>query len=86
MAIDNGGALYFYPGSSGSFGARQVISGDWSILTALMGGVDYNGDGIADLIGRTTAGDLYLYAGTGTGSVSWPLWCGLGWAGFLQIE
>lgn len=86
MAIDNDGLLFFYPGVRGGFGARQVIPGDWSGITALTGGVDYTGDGFNDLLARTSSGELYIHPGTGSGSIRSGVRVGSGWGGFLQIE
>lgn len=86
LALDNAGVLYFYPGRVNAFGTRQIVSGNWSGITSLSGGVDYNGDGAPDLISRDTSGRLYLHPGTGTGGFRAKVLIGSGWADHLQIE
>ncbi|MEU8529616.1 hypothetical protein AB0C77_29115 [Streptomyces sp. NPDC048629] len=39
-------------------------------MVNMVGIGDLTGDGKNDIVGRTTAGDLYRYAGTGTGAPS----------------
>jgi hypothetical protein len=39
----------------------------WGIFDAVIGGLDFNGDGKTDVIGRTSAGTLMLYRGNGAG-------------------
>jgi large repetitive protein len=53
------------------FDAAQAIgtSTSWNNYTAFAGGADYTGDGRADLIARGKSGALYLFPGTGTGSL-----------------
>ena len=62
--------LFLYPGTgkaSSPFGAKKQIGGTgWSQYNKLVAPGDLNGDGVADLLARTSTG-LYFYAGTGTG-------------------
>lgn len=38
-------------------------------LTVITGGVDYTSDGKADILARSSAGEFWVYRGTGTGFV-----------------
>ena len=63
--------LFLYAGTgkaSAPFGAKKQIGGTgWSQYNKLVAPGDLNGDGVADLLARTSTG-LYFYAGTGTGA------------------
>ncbi|MCB5166164.1 VCBS repeat-containing protein [Streptomyces bambusae] len=68
LARDTAGTMWLYPGtgvSTAPFGAKVKLGAGWNTYAALAGGVDLTGDGKADLLGRDTAGRLWLYAGTG---------------------
>ena len=60
------GELFYYPTPNGAaFSPRLKIGSGWGSLTIM--GVDFDGDGHADLAARNPAGQLLLYRGTGTG-------------------
>ncbi|MFI6413476.1 FG-GAP-like repeat-containing protein [Streptomyces sp. NPDC050585] len=66
------GRLWLYPGTStGTLGARKLLgNGGWNAMNALVGAGDMNSDGRPDLIAReASTGKLWLYPGTGTGTV-----------------
>ncbi|MER5885990.1 FG-GAP-like repeat-containing protein [Streptomyces sp. NPDC001941] len=46
---------------------------------------DLNGDGLADLVGRTSGGDLYVYAGRADGKLAGGVKIGSGWKSFTHI-
>jgi FG-GAP-like repeat len=72
IARDGSGALWLYKGTGSwatPFAARVQIGTGWNIYTSLTGGIDVSGDGKPDLIARDSAGDLWLYQGTGDGSL-----------------
>ncbi|MBB4693906.1 FG-GAP-like repeat-containing protein [Paractinoplanes abujensis] len=65
----------------------EVGSG-WNQFTAIFSPGDFTGDGFADVIGRTSTGELKLYRGNGKGG--WlngtnPDVIGSGWNSFTQI-
>lgn len=61
------------------------IGNGWSRVLDVLGGVDWDGDGNVDLIGRFSSGDLYFYKGNGRGGIvdSWKV--GYGWSTFKTI-
>ncbi|MFE3183467.1 FG-GAP repeat domain-containing protein [Streptomyces violascens] len=70
LARTPGGDLYLYPGTgsvSGSpFGDRVKVGSGWGIYDQVLGTLDMNSDGIADVVARTPGGDLYFYPGSGS--------------------
>ncbi|MFJ6434334.1 FG-GAP repeat domain-containing protein [Streptomyces sp. NPDC091416] len=72
LARDKSGHLYLYRStgnefslSTPSFASRVEVGGGWGLYDRIVGAGDYTGDGRADIVARTPAGVLYLYAGTG---------------------
>ncbi|MEV7400083.1 FG-GAP-like repeat-containing protein [Streptomyces sp. NPDC091267] len=55
----------------------------WNMFSALTSPGDMTGDGRADLLGRTPAGDLYLYRGKGNGLFEARVKIGYGWQSYL---
>ncbi|WP_326670885.1 FG-GAP repeat domain-containing protein [Streptomyces sp. NBC_01257] len=75
LARDSSGCLYLYRSTSDeflpsdpSFASRVKVGGGWGLYDRLVGAGDYTGDGRADIVARTPAGELYLYSGTGNTS------------------
>nr|WP_063782334.1 VCBS repeat-containing protein [Streptomyces vietnamensis] len=72
---DGSGNLYLYKGTGSKtapFAGRVRIGTGWGTYTKLVAPGDLNGDGKADLLGVTAAGDLYRYLGTGTNAAITP--------------
>ena len=86
IAIDHAGAEYFYPGLPGRFGPRRVMGTGWTGYASMTGGVDYTRDGRADVIARTSTGDLLLFPGVGNGGFLMPTVVGTGFGPYLQLE
>ncbi|WUS98232.1 FG-GAP-like repeat-containing protein [Streptomyces sp. NBC_00708] len=59
------------------------IGTGWNMFDALTSPGDMSGDGRADLLGRTPAGDLYFYRGKGNGLFEPRVKIGYGWQGYL---
>jgi hypothetical protein len=56
----------YYADATGRLSRANTFGHGWGGLDELTTGTDWDGDGIADLIGRVmSTGDLRLYAGTG---------------------
>ncbi|MFF8809375.1 FG-GAP repeat domain-containing protein [Streptomyces omiyaensis] len=67
LARTTGGVLYLYPGTGNAtapFGARSEVGSGWNTYKYLVAPGDLNADGKGDLIGITSAGDLYTYQNT----------------------
>jgi len=80
VAVDGAGALWRYPGNgAGGFATRtKPGSSGWNGFTALLGPGDMNGDGHVDIVARDSTGRLWLYPGTGTGTLSARVLIGTG--------
>ncbi|MFE1548898.1 FG-GAP repeat domain-containing protein [Streptomyces sp. NPDC058718] len=67
LARDKTGVLYLYKGNGegDAFATRIRVGGGWGGFNKLLGAGDYTGDGRADLLARTTGGELFLYPGSG---------------------
>ncbi|MFI8326811.1 FG-GAP repeat domain-containing protein [Streptomyces sp. NPDC085529] len=71
LARDGRGDLFLYRGTGSAtapFAGRLRIGGGWGAYGKLVAPGDISGDGRADLLAVTAAGDLYRYLGTGTDS------------------
>ncbi|WP_030193854.1 VCBS repeat-containing protein [Streptomyces sp. NRRL S-87] len=91
LARTPGGELFLYKGTGTltgqPFAPRIRVGTGWGQYDQLVGSGDLDRDGVADLLGRTTAGDLYFYRGTGSATVpfSKPVKVGPGWNAYNQI-
>ncbi|MFF0476854.1 FG-GAP repeat domain-containing protein [Streptomyces sp. NPDC004284] len=91
LARDGSGNLYLYKGTGSAtapFTGRVRIGTGWGTYTMLAAPGDLNGDGKADLLGVTSAGDLYRYLGTGTGTsaaLSSRVWTGRGFQTYTNL-
>jgi hypothetical protein len=84
------GQLYLYQGTGNSgapFKTRVLIGAGWNAYDQLTSPGDLNGDGISDLVARTSTGTLYLYQGTGkaSGPYAAKVTIGTGWNTYNQI-
>ncbi|MGW0394308.1 FG-GAP-like repeat-containing protein [Streptomyces sp. NPDC003042] len=84
------GDLYYYRSTgdlANPFAGRVKVSGGWNQYDQIVGLGDIDGDGDADVMGRTYGGDLFLHKGTGNGTspFEWRTQIASGWNGYTQI-
>ncbi|MFF8610106.1 FG-GAP repeat domain-containing protein [Streptomyces sp. NPDC015346] len=83
LVRNSAGALTRHDGGCGKAfspsGPRASLGGGWNIYNSLTSPGDLTGDGRADLLARTTAGELWLYADNGAGSLAPRVRIGTGW-------
>jgi hypothetical protein len=90
VARDKAGTLWYYRGSGKSTAplrARIKVSPGWNIYNRLVGVGDVTGDHRADLLGRDSAGVLWLYRGTGSQTAPFAkrTRVGSGWNTYNQL-
>ncbi|MEU9856473.1 FG-GAP-like repeat-containing protein [Streptomyces sp. NPDC047974] len=90
LVRDSAGTLTRYDGSCGKAafvpgGPRRTIGGGWQIYNALTAPGDLTGDGRPDLLARTPAGQLWLYADNGSGAFTTRTLIGGGWQTYDRI-
>ena len=85
--IAPGGAFFYLKGDgAGSYEAPVQIGSGWGNMTAVIGGIDFDGDRLIDVIARDTTGKLLLYRGNGRGGwASDGTQIGQGWNGMTAI-
>ncbi|MFI5830666.1 FG-GAP repeat domain-containing protein [Streptomyces sp. NPDC051578] len=84
------GDLYYYKSTgnlANPFAAAVKVSGGWNQYDQIVGLSDIDGDGDADVLGRTYTGELFLHKGTGNGAspFEWRTQIATGWTGYTQI-
>ncbi|GAA3068951.1 hypothetical protein GCM10017562_39640 [Streptomyces roseofulvus] len=90
LVRDSAGTLTRHDGSCGKTafapgGPRRSIGGGWQIYNALTAPGDLTGDSRTDLLARTPAGELWLYADNGTGAFTTRTRIGAGWQTYDRI-
>ncbi|MDV5145168.1 VCBS repeat-containing protein [Streptomyces sp. SBC-4] len=64
LTVDEGGALWFYPGAANGLGSRTSASASgWGVVTRMTGVGNMTGDAKPDLMAIWENGDAYLYEG-----------------------
>jgi len=87
---DSSGKLWLYTGRGSAttpFAARVQIGTGWQIYNTIIGTRDLNEDGKADLVGRDSSGNLWLYQGTGSATAPYKarVEVGTGWQNYKTI-
>ncbi|MCX4823672.1 VCBS repeat-containing protein [Streptomyces sp. NBC_01142] len=88
FARNPAGTLYFYSGTGDvarPFKDKVALGTGWQQYNQLFGLDDINGDGLSELIARNTAGVLYSYSSTGTGTFLPRAEFGSGWNVAVQF-
>ncbi|MET9951981.1 VCBS repeat-containing protein [Streptomyces sp. NPDC006339] len=83
VAVDRQGVLWAYPGDgTGGFGDRTWMGGNWQTMRQVAG-ADFDADGTGDVVAvqapATAGGPLYLYPGTGAGTLGPRVQIGSNW-------
>ncbi len=83
VAADTAGALWKYPANgSGGFGTRKQIGQSWTSMRSITV-IDWNSDGILDLLAQRNNGSLSVYKGLSAGGFSaGQMLASSGWSGF----
>ncbi|WP_185982229.1 GH25 family lysozyme [Arthrobacter sp. KBS0703] len=83
IAADPTGVLWDYPATgSGTFGARRQIGSGWTGLRSI-NAIDWNADGVLDLVAQWTSGRVNVYLGASTGGfAAGPVLAATGWANY----
>ncbi|MER5965198.1 VCBS repeat-containing protein [Streptomyces sp. NPDC002057] len=88
LVRDAGGRLSRYDGGCGKAfspnGTKVLFGGGWNVYDQLAAPGDLTGDGRPDLLARTPAGDLFLYAAD-RGKFEPPVKAGFGWQTYNAI-
>ncbi|WP_353951056.1 SpoIID/LytB domain-containing protein [Knoellia sp. S7-12] len=87
IARDTSGNLWNYPSNGrGGWLPRTSIATGWPAVPEILAPGDFSGDGIPDLLSRSTAtGALTLHRGSGTGTIAWSAVVGSGWQSFTAV-
>ncbi|MFE7809569.1 FG-GAP repeat domain-containing protein [Streptomyces sp. NPDC057430] len=89
LARDGSGTLYLYRGNGygTAFASRVKVGTGWGVYNKIVGAGDYTGDGRADIVARTSGGDLYVYAGTGVAATPFKarVKVGGGWNTYAKL-
>lgn len=90
LAVNTDQTLSFYAGTqmkdTSGMQSRESISGtSWKSYNLVITPGDFNGDGKADLIGRTSNGQLWFVPGNGKGGYGTAVRIGTGWQIFNLV-
>ncbi|WP_411107995.1 FG-GAP repeat domain-containing protein [Streptomyces sp. c-19] len=88
VATDKAGDLWLYKGTgnaSAPFAPRVKTGHGWGIYNKITAAGDIGGGPAGDLVARDTAGDLWLYLGTGNGTFAPRTRIGGGWNTYSDI-
>ncbi|WP_369145488.1 FG-GAP repeat domain-containing protein [Streptomyces sp. R44] len=89
LVKDAAGMLTRYDGGCGKAfapgGPKRTLGGGWQIYDSLTAPGDLTGDGRTDLLARTPAGELWLYADNGAGAFKPRVRIGAGWQAYNTL-
>lgn len=85
LARRSDGALMMYPRINNTWEPARTVGAGWNIFPTVLSPGDFDGDGNNDVLGRDSAGGLYLYSGDGSGGWTGPRKVGTGWNIFTAL-
>ncbi|NYI06194.1 FG-GAP repeat domain-containing protein [Allostreptomyces psammosilenae] len=89
LARNTNGELFLYRGTGNAttpFAARQLVGTGWNMFRQIASPGDLDGDGYADLVGSTPAGELYFYSADHTGGFKPRVRIGnSGWNAYVRL-
>ncbi|MFD3332332.1 FG-GAP repeat domain-containing protein [Streptomyces sp. NPDC058700] len=87
LTLSKFGTVRLYGDATPSYGSYRWSGAGWQIYNKIFSPGDISGDGRADVLARTPAGELYVYASTGTYHAPFhaPKKIGKGWHVYDQL-
>lgn len=85
LARRSDGTLMLYPRVNGGWESARTIGPGWNGFGTVVSPGDFDADGINDILAKDSAGNLFLYAGTGDGGFFAGRQVGSGWNAFNSI-
>ncbi|WP_157446608.1 FG-GAP-like repeat-containing protein [Cellulosimicrobium sp. TH-20] len=83
---DASGRLFLLARTANGWAAPRQIGEGWSVMNAIVGGFDWDGNGYPDLLARRASdGGLWLYPNNGRGGFGSPRQIGWGWQSMSAI-
>ncbi|MCH8612299.1 FG-GAP repeat domain-containing protein [Arsenicicoccus dermatophilus] len=86
---DASGNLWLYANTrvdSAPLRTRTQIGVGWNVFNLVLTPGDLTDDGIGDILGRDAYGNLFLYPGSGAGTVRGKVQVGKGWTGYTIVS
>lgn len=86
ISISRDGNMWLHPGTDTGFAGKRKIGNGWNSINSVVTGLDWDGDGHNDVIGRVArSGKLVLYPGSGRGTFKRAKQIGQGWNNFTRL-
>lgn len=86
ISISRDGKMWLHSGGNKRYLAKRRIGHGWNTIDSVVTGLDWDGDGNKDVIGRVARdGRLFLYPGNGKGTFKRARQIGHGWHGFTGL-
>lgn len=86
ISISRDGNMWLHSGTDTGFAGKRKIGNGWNNINSVVTGLDWDGDGHNDVIGRVArSGKLVLYPGSGRGTFKRAKQIGQGWNIFTRL-
>lgn len=86
ISISKNGNMWLHSGTNAGFAGKRRIGHGWNSTNSVVTGIDWDGDGRNDVIGRVARDSrLVLYPGNGRGRFKKARQIGHGWNGFTRL-